>query len=80
MNFPKHKCGMLIYHNDHKNSYESIVDAVEDSFCDWVSEEEKQKAIETGSIWTVQWYPDTPVGFCVRTASTLEAALEGVPK
>ncbi len=40
----------------------------------WVSEEERQKAIRENSVWTIQWYPDTPVGFCCVGASTFEAA------
>ena len=76
MKFPEHKAAMIIYHNDYKNNYDSIEEAVECEFNDWVSEEEKQKALETGEIWQVQWYPDTPIGFCVVSASTLEAALE----
>ena len=40
----------------------------------WASEEERQKAIKENSVWTIQWYPETPVGFCCVGASTFEAA------
>jgi len=40
---------------------------------DWVSEDEKQKALATNSVWTLQWYPDTPVGFFAIHASSLAA-------
>jgi len=40
----------------------------------WVSEEERQKALATNSVWSIQWYPETPVGFCLVAASTFEAA------
>jgi hypothetical protein len=40
---------------------------------DWISEEEKQKAIKTNSMWTLHWYPDTPIGFYCIAASSLSA-------
>ena len=47
----------------------------------WVSEEQRQKAIATDSVWELHWYPDTPIGFirllaCDLTALVL-AAQEG---
>ena len=44
----------------------------------WVSEEERQRAIETNSMWTAQWYPDTPIGFYVLHASSLPALLDAL--
>lgn len=41
---------------------------------DWASEDERMKAIRENSVWTIQWYPETPVGFCCVGASTFEAA------
>lgn len=41
----------------------------------WASEDERMKAIEGNAVWTIQWYPVTPVGFCCVGASTFEAAL-----
>ena len=41
--------------------------------CDWVSPEEKLKAIELDSVWELQWYPDTPIGSYYVAASSLEA-------
>ena len=37
-----------------------------------MSEEEWEKAIKEDSVWTVQWYPHTPVGSHRFSASTLE--------
>jgi hypothetical protein len=77
---PKHAAGLTISHNDHKGIYQSAADwAAENDerrYADWVSDEERAKAIATDSIWTVQWYPNTPVGFNCVAASTLEAALK----
>ena len=75
--FPPHKCGAYLTHNAYKDLYETIENAVSEVEDDmWVSPEEKQKALDTGEIWEMQWYPDTPVGFCKIVASTLEALLE----
>lgn len=48
----------------------------ETDIIDWASEEERIKAIEQNSVWTIQWYPETPVGFCCVGASTFQAAAE----
>lgn len=42
----------------------------------WASEEERQKALAGNSVWTIQWYPDTPIGFYCVGASTFEATAE----
>lgn len=41
---------------------------------DWASEEERLRAIRENSVWIIQWYPHTPVGFYCVGASTFEAA------
>lgn len=65
--------------NEHSSDYETAANAVQDmddqDIGRWVSEEEKQKAIATNSIWRMQWYPNTPVGFCALMASSLEAVV-----
>ena len=45
-------------------------------FYDWVSEEERTKAREQNSIWTLQWYPHTPVSFNCIAASSLTAIMD----
>jgi len=42
----------------------------------WVSENEMTLAIKNNSMWTAHWYPDTPNGFYVLHASTLEALIQ----
>jgi hypothetical protein len=71
---PKHAAGLYITHNDHKSVYESIDDHYDylDN-CEWVSPEEKLKAIELNSVWELHWYPDTPIGSYKVVASSLEA-------
>lgn len=45
-----------------------------DDRIEWASEEERLKALRENSVWTIQWYPDTPVGFNCVGASTFEVA------
>jgi hypothetical protein len=71
---PKHAAGLYITHNDHKNVYYTIEEHygyVDDR--EWVSPEEKLKAIELDSVWELHWYPDTPIGSYKVVASSLEA-------
>jgi hypothetical protein len=42
---------------------------------DWVSDEQKQKAIYTNECWTLQVYPHTPVGFYKMSAADLDVLL-----
>lgn len=45
---------------------------------DWVSETEREKALENNTVWSIQWYPQTPVGFCRLKASSLGALVEAL--
>ena len=74
--FPPHKCGAYLTHNAYKDYYESIESAVADMGDGWVSPEEREKALATGEIWEMQWYPNTPVGFYKKVASSLQALME----
>lgn len=71
--WPPHQAEFSLTHNEHKNSYCSIKEAGLDESEYWVSEEERQKALATDSVWVIQWYPHTPVGFYRFQASTFEA-------
>lgn len=70
---------LAIEFNNHACNYCSVAEAVGErdlyDFGTWVSEDEKQKAIETDSVWSIHWYPLSPVGFQCVLASTLEAAV-----
>ncbi|MGI9451959.1 MAG: hypothetical protein ACR2QH_15155 [Geminicoccaceae bacterium] len=78
--FPRN-VSLSIEHNSHANNYQTAkewLDDLEDSLdwrADWVSEEERTKALQTGEIWELQWYPDTPVGFYHLLASSFEALM-----
>lgn len=80
MNFPKHEASLHLTHNDHKSCYQTVAQFIEDGSHgyrneDWVSDEQRMKAIETNECWTLQWYPDTPVGFILMSASDLDVLL-----
>ena len=76
---PKHKCELALMHNPHRSNYETVesylesLDAVDD---EWLSPEDRAKAIEADELWHLQWYPDTPVGFYRLFASSLDALRE----
>lgn len=81
MTFPK--CiNLTITFNEHALVYESAeqwaADNAERGFAEWASEEEREKAVATNSVWACQWYPDTPVGFCALAASSFEALMAAV--
>jgi hypothetical protein len=73
---------LTISFNDHATLYQTVAEWIADADMnngqDWVSEDEKQRAIATDSVWVCQWYPDTPVGFCSLAASSFEALMRGV--
>lgn len=80
INWPPHKASLHLTHNDHKSYYKTVAEAIEqDDFGygddDWVSPEQKQKAIDTNECWTLQWYPETPVGFCKLSAADFDVLL-----
>ena len=76
MNFPKHKCGLFLTHNEHKDYYQKAEDWIKEVDYDWADEESKMRAINTDEVWTLHWYPDTPIGFYSIAAPTLEELLE----
>lgn len=45
---------------------------------DWVSDEDRAKALAGNSVWSIQWYQDTPVGFYRKNASNLPLLLDYV--
>lgn len=82
MKFPKHKAGLFLTHNEHKDYYQSAEDWLKEQISDskdplysWESEEAMVRAIATDSIWVLHWYPDTPIGFYCIAAPTLEELL-----
>lgn len=82
--FPPHET-LHLEHNAHKAYYLTVQEEVNGGALGygddaWVSPEQRQKAIDTNDCWTLQWYPNTPVGFCTMSAADLDALLEAVKK
>ncbi len=79
MKFPEHKASLHLTHNEHKSVYITVAKAIEQQdhgYRDWVSEGQKQKAIETNDCWYLQWYPETPVSFYILAAADLDVLLK----
>lgn len=76
--FPEHKCGLFLTHNEHRDYYEQLEQWIIDQRLDddFASPEAMARAIETDECWVLQWYPNTPVGFCRVAAPTLEEVLQ----
>lgn len=76
MKLPKH-VNLTIEHQPHATNYETVDEwlARDEGYAD-ICSEDRAKIIETGEIWVIHWYPETPVGFCAVAAATLERALE----
>lgn len=69
--------------NDHKSVYETTRQTIEDhegrgNLMKFQSPAMRQKAIDTDSIYFLQWYNQTPVGFYCFAAPTLEDLAEYV--
>ncbi len=66
--------------NDHASNYETAAqwwanaDEHARDFADWVSGEERDKALALNSVWLVQVYPNNPNGFVAYWASSFDAA------
>jgi len=74
MPFPKHDIALYLTHNKHKSVYQTAEEWEHEQYeTHWISDEERTKALATNELWSIQWYPDTPIGFCCLWASTLEA-------
>jgi hypothetical protein len=79
MRLPEHKCGLYLEHNAHIDNHQSVKDWL--SYCEyesewWESPEHRQRAIDNDDVWTLQWYPETPVGSIHVAAPTLEELLD----
>lgn len=74
---------MHITFNDHKSNYVTLAQEMQDrpdwyEDDDFISPEDRQKCAETDTIWSVQWYPHTPVGFCHMHASSFALLLSAL--
>jgi hypothetical protein len=80
IDWPEHKGELSLTHNQHKSYYKTVQQEIDDGghgYSDdcWVSPEQRQKAIDTDECWSLQWYPQTPVGFIIMSAADLDVLL-----
>ena len=85
MDLPKHEASLHITHNLHKDYYQTVEEYLaqgskyEEELYDedeWLSPEDRQKCIDTNDLWELQWYPRTPVGFCLLYGSDIDELLK----
>lgn len=76
---PKHEAGLTLTENEHLTVYQTVREyTYGDDEDEWVSPEEKKRAIETNTLWRIQWYPHTPVGHHSLQASSLVALIQAI--
>lgn len=75
------KCGVYVNVNSHRDTYETAAqwwetqDICGDSLCD-TSPEVRAEMIRLDTVIDLQFYPDTPLGFCRVVHYDLDAALD----
>jgi len=71
-------CTFTLTHNDHHVMYRSVEDTLDDPFDYYgdTPDDERAKMIATDTIWTLHIYPNTPVGFNVYHAASLDAVVD----
>lgn len=75
---PEHKFGLYLSNNHHKLIGETIQECYDAK--DFVSPEEYIKAIDENSVWVLGWYPETPIGYHVMAASSLQAIEDAIER
>lgn len=58
------------------SNYETVEDYLTRSEVEEVTPEDREEMIRRDVIWSLQWYPHTPIGFCAVAAATLERCIE----
>lgn len=72
---PSH-LSLTINHNEHKCYYETVEEHLQNApKGTWVSSESRDRAIQDNDMWSIQIYPETPVGFYIIYGRTLEEIL-----
>ena len=85
----KCKCGVYLSVNEHRDVYETVEQAINE-INDWhkranghhtdyqpeINDELKQQMIKENSIYKLQFYPDTPVGFYTVYGTNLKEVIE----
>ena len=76
----KCKGSVILYVNDHKNSYESVEELIDKLTCEGIPEKIHEdimkKMVETDTLIDLQFYPDTPIGSYTIYHYDLDMALD----
>jgi hypothetical protein len=76
---PAHEAGLHLTHNEHRGVYEPVAEYLRDyTDDDFIAPGERERCIASDSVWEIQWYPNTPVGFNRRVAASLADLLAAV--
>lgn len=65
--------------NDHETNYLTVRQELESNTYgryDDVTAEERQRMCDANTMWELQVYPDTPIGFCVYAGHSLETVVD----
>lgn len=75
--FPSHLT-LTIEHNNHKNTYSSIQQYLNDNdiLKECILFEDLEICIRLDELWELRWYPSTPIGFHHIISYSLERCLE----
>lgn len=74
--FPFHLCGLYLEHNTHKSNYEETSTALTKLLEDEeINRKEYSEMLTADSIWSLQWYPNTPIGSYSIYSATFEGIL-----
>jgi hypothetical protein len=78
---PEHEISLGLIHNPHHGEFQSVEDFTADSDPDeWVSPDQRMKAISKDDLWQLKWYADTPTIFQQLFAADLSALLERIER
>jgi hypothetical protein len=75
---PPHAAGLTLEHDPHLTVYLTVAQWLaefREGEPDFSDADARQRAIDTNSVWVLQWYPRTPVGFNWIAAPTLAEVL-----
>jgi hypothetical protein len=76
--WPKHEASMMLTHNEHKNYYRTVAEEIANGhpcYQDWVSPEQRQKAIDSNECWSLEWYPKEPLTSLCLAAADLDVLI-----
>lgn len=80
INFPPYEVSCYLEYNEHKSDsrLEYYFRCFDIKVEDFRSEDDYNKSVETDELWSLQWYPNTPVGFCKIYGSTSDKISERI--